>query len=109
MTVLAGIFLILHGLVHIAVWLAPPPPDAPFSARHSWLLDDPWPVIRFLAILSCALLVAAGVLVVLGLGLGVAMAVTGAAVSLTLVALTFNRWLLGAIAIDVVIIAVALG
>jgi hypothetical protein len=35
-------FLIAHGLVHLAIWLMPKPPDqkAPFDPGHSWLLGD---------------------------------------------------------------------
>ena len=108
MTVVAGVFLILHGLVHIAVWLSPRSPDMPFDARRSWLLGQSWPLVRTLAVVSCALLVASGLLVLLGAGTGASVAVAGAAVSLLLVVLTFNRWLLGAVAIDLAIIAVAL-
>jgi len=35
MSVLVGLFLIAHGLIHLAVWLAPAPPDATFDARRS--------------------------------------------------------------------------
>ena len=109
MTVLAGVFLILHGVVHIAVWLSPPPADAPFDARQSWLITDSWPIVRALAIISCALFVAAGLLLFFGAATGAAVAFAGAVVSLLLVVMTFNRWLLGAVAIDLAIIAVALG
>ena len=43
-----------------------------------------------------------------GAGTGSALAVPGAAVSLTLVLLSFHRWLLGAVAIDVAIAVVAI-
>jgi hypothetical protein len=39
MSVLGGLFLIAHGLVHLAVWL-PEPKDAPFDPGHSWLLGE---------------------------------------------------------------------
>jgi hypothetical protein len=106
--VLAGIFLIAHGLVHIVVWVAPPPPDAPFDSRHSWLLGEAAPLAKALAVISCVLFVPAGVLVLAGAGLGGALAVAGAAVSLTLVLLTFHPWFLIAIAINIAIAVVAL-
>ncbi|MBD0283603.1 MAG: hypothetical protein ICV69_15635 [Thermoleophilaceae bacterium] len=40
MSVLAGLFLIAHGLVHLAVWFPEPKDDAPFDARNLWLLGE---------------------------------------------------------------------
>lgn len=108
MSALAGLFLIAHGLVHIAVWLATPAPDAPFDPHRSWLLGDCAAQSRALAILACLLLVAAGALVLLGAGLGPPVAVAGAASSLVLVLLTFHPWFIAAVAINVAIIVVAL-
>jgi uncharacterized membrane protein YphA (DoxX/SURF4 family) len=105
-SVLAGLFLIAHGLVHLAVWVAPAPPDAPFDSRRSWLLGAIGPLATVLAILACVLLAVAGVLVLAGAGADLAIA--GAAVSLVLVLLTFHRWLSFGVVIDVAIIAIAL-
>ena len=60
MSVLAGLFLVAHGLVHLAVWPAPPKEDAPFDPGHSWLLGDARRPARRFAITACTLLVAAG-------------------------------------------------
>lgn len=109
MSVLAGLFLIAHGLVHLAVWIAPPPPDAPFDSHHSWLLGDAGGPSRMLAAAACALFVVAGIVVLAGAGLGAALAVAGAAVSLALVLLTFNRWFVFAIAINAAVVVVAVG
>ena len=57
---------------------------------------------------TCALLVAAGVLVMADADLGAAVAIAGAGVSLGLVTIAFHPWLLGAIGIDVAIVVVAL-
>lgn len=108
MRVLAGLFLIAHGLVHVAVWVAPAPPDAPFDSRHSWLVGDAGRFAPTLAAAACALLVLAGILVLAGAGPAAVAAVAGAATSLALVSLTFNRWLVLAVAFDVAIIAIAL-
>jgi hypothetical protein len=108
MSLLAGLFLVAHGLVHVAVWLAPQPPDAPFDSHHSWLLGDAAPQSRVLAAVACALLVLAGVLVLAGAGAGGGVAVAGAAVSLVLVFLTFHPWFAAAVAINIAIIIVAL-
>ena len=109
MTVLAGLFLIAHGLVHLAVWLAPPPPDAPFDSRHSWLLGDAVGPSRALSVLACVLFVLAGILLLAGTELAAAIAVAAAVISLALVALTFNRWFVFAVGINAAIVAIALG
>jgi hypothetical protein len=108
MEALAGGFLIAHGLVHLAVWVSPPPPDAPFDSRHSWLLGDRPDLVRAAAVIACVLFVIAGPLVIGGAGLGASLAVAGAAISLALAVLTFNRWFVFAIAINVAIIVIAL-
>ena len=72
-------------------------------------LGDARSLTRALALAACLVLAAAGVAVLAGAGPGAALAVLGAGISLFLVALTFNPWLLGAVAIDVAIAAVALG
>lgn len=108
MSILAGLFLVAHGLVHLAVWVAPPPPDAPFDSRYSWLLGDAGSLSPALATAACALFVLAGVLVIAAADLGATLALAGAGVSLALVVLTFNRWFVFAIAINGAIIAIAL-
>jgi hypothetical protein len=108
MAVVAGVFLVLHGLVHVAVWLAPPNPDAPFDPRRTWALREGWPLIRTLAVAATSILVIAGALVLADASAAPATAIAGAVLSLILVVLTFNRWLLGAVAIDVAIVWIAL-
>jgi hypothetical protein len=108
MTAAAGLFLIAHGLVHLGVWLPAPREDAPFDPGHSWLLGDARSQARALAWTAFLVLAAGGGLVLAGAGLGATLAVTGAAISLALVVLTFHPWLLGAAAIDVAIALVAL-
>lgn len=34
-----GLFFVAHGLIHLATWLVPLRPGAPFDAGHSWLLS----------------------------------------------------------------------
>jgi hypothetical protein len=108
MTAAAGLFLIAHGLVHLGVWLPSPREDAPFDPGHSWLVGDARSEARALAWTAFVVLAAGGVLVLAGAGLGAVLAVTGAAISLALVVLTFHPWLLGAAAIDAAIAIVAL-
>lgn len=108
MSVLAGLVLITHGLVHLAVWLPNPKDEAPFDPYHSWLLGDAGRYARGLAIAACVLLAAGGLLVLMGTAAGAALAAAGAAISLSLVVLTFHPWLFGAVAIDLAVAAVAL-
>ena len=108
MSVLGGLFLVAHGLVHLAVWLPAPKEEAPFDPSHSWLLGDAHGAVRALPLAAGLLFALAGVLVLGGAGLGAALAVAGAVVSLALVLLTFHHWLLGAVAIDIGIILVVL-
>ena len=109
MSTLVGLFLIAHGLVHIAVWVAPQPPDAPFDSHRSWLFGHFGAASRALAIVACALLVVAGALVLSGAELGPPLAIAGAGVSLALTVATFHLWFIAAVAINVAIIVVALG
>jgi hypothetical protein len=107
-SVLGGLFLVAHGLVHLAIWLPAPKEDAPFDPGHSWLLGDVRRRARALAVAAGTLLALAGILMLAGAGAGGGLAVLGAAVSVALIGLTFHPWLLGAVAIDVVIAVVAL-
>jgi hypothetical protein len=107
-TTLAGVFLVAHGLVHLAVWVAPAPPDAPFDSRHSWLLGDVEALSRAAAVVACAVLVLAGILVLVGADPGAALAAIGAGLSLLLVLVTFHAWFIAAVAINIGIIVIAL-
>ena len=107
MTALAGLFLIAHGLVHLAVWVAPAPPDAPFDSRHSWIFGEVEALSRAAAVIACGILVIAGILVLAGAGAGAALAAIGAALSLLLVVITFHPWFTVAVGINVAIIVIA--
>ena len=109
MNVLAGLFLIAHGLVHVAIWVPEPQEGAPFNPRHSWLLGEAGGLTRTLALAACGLLVLAGVFLLNGASdLDAGLAVAGALVSLALVLLTFHPWLLGAVAINIAIVVAVL-
>jgi hypothetical protein len=107
-SILAGLFLVAHGLVHLAIWLPALKEDAPFDPGRSWMLGEQRALTRALAIAACVVLAIGGVLVLVGAGVGAAVATVGAVISLALVLLTFHPWLLGAVAIDVAIFVVAL-
>ena len=109
MNVLAGLFLVAHGLVHLAIWVPEPREGAPFDPRHSRLPGRAVALARPLAAVACSLFVLAGVFLLNGGdGLDAGLAIAGASVSLALILLTFHPWLLGAAAIDVAIVIVAL-
>ena len=105
---IAGLFLIAHGLVHLAIWLPKPDQKAPFDVGHS-------PFAGNVRRPASALAIAAAVILVLG-GLGligdapwwIPVTVTGAVVSAALLLLTFNRWWLIGLGINAAIIVLAL-
>lgn len=85
-------FLIAHGGVHLAIWLSPMNPDAPFNANRSWLVHDQRGLAVTLAVIAAVLLVVGGV------GLWMAgqwwrmIAVAGLSVSFLLMVLFFHPW-----------------
>lgn len=85
-------FLIAHGGVHLAMWLSPTKPDAPFTATHSWLVGDQRGLAVVLAVLAATLLVVSGI------GLWTAgswwrfVAVAGLAISFLVMIVFFHPW-----------------
>jgi hypothetical protein len=108
MRVLAGIFLIAHGLVHLVVWLPRPDDDAPFDPNRSWLFGEARPITRLLASAAALTFAVAGALVLGDAASAAAAALAGAAISTLLTILVFNPWLIGALAINAAIAWVAL-
>jgi hypothetical protein len=114
MRVLAGLFLVAHGLVHLAVWLPPFDPEkSPFDPRHSWLFargdadERGRSVAVGLAWVCAAMFVVAGIGVLADLAWGGGLAIAGAAVSLLLTVGWFHRWLAFNVVINVAIIVIA--
>ena len=89
-------FLIAHGLVHLAIWLMPKPPDqkAPFDPDHSWLFGDQKAVAVVLAVAAAALLVAGGFGLWAHADWWRALAAVGLATSFGLMVVYFNPWYL---------------
>ena len=90
-------FLAAHGFVHIAVWATPKPADGkepPFDAAHSWLLGDARSLAISLAIVSAALFVVAALGVFGHADWWRSVAVVAGGVSIGLITLFFNPWLL---------------
>jgi hypothetical protein len=118
-TLLVAAFLVAHGLVHLAVWLPHPAPQegkpAPFAPDHSALLTvaavpavGARRVSQILAVTAAAALVLAGVAVAFGVGEAVPLAVAGAFAGLLLKAIFFNPWLTLGVALDLLVLAMAL-
>lgn len=104
-------FLIMHGLVHLAVWLAPAKIDAPFQADHSWLIGSgatPHRVSVALAVSAATVFVAAGIALLLGAAVWVPLAVTASAIGLAVALLYFNPWLLFDIGLNAALLYVLL-
>jgi len=90
-------FLAAHGFVHIAVWATPKPADGkepPFDAAHSWLLGDARSLAISLAVVSAALFVVAALGVFGHADWWRSVAVVAGGVSIGLITLFFNPWLL---------------
>ena len=99
-------FLIAHGFIHLAIWVVPRPKDTrtPFDPTHSWLLGDSRGLTVALATTAAVLFVTAGLGLAAEASWARPLAVATSGISLALMLLTFNPWLLAGIGIDVVMI-----
>lgn len=118
-TALLVVFLVAHGLVHLAVWWPPEPEPAekppPFHPDHSALLTHtraPATTTRQLSKVLAGVTAAAYVVAALGVATGAAWAapaaVTAAAVGLVLKALYFHPWLSLGVVLDLLVLTSAL-
>jgi uncharacterized membrane protein YphA (DoxX/SURF4 family) len=103
--VLLGLFFIVHGLVHVAIW-APKydPAKVSFDASHSWLLGDRRPLARVLAFAAAAILVVAGIALLTQGGWWRPTAVVGLYVSTALLLVYFTPWYLFILAVNLALI-----
>lgn len=108
---LVGLFFIAHGLVHLAVWLAPDKGEEPFNPSHSWLMSmlgaentTPRTIAIALAVIAAVGFVAAGFGWLGAQEWAKSIAVWSALVSLVLVVLYFKLWFSFAVLIDLAII-----
>lgn len=105
---LAGLFLVVHGLLHLAIWLPRSAPgEVPFDTMHSWLFGDMRVGAAVLGALACVGFVVAGVAFLAGASWWTTAAINASAVSLLLMALTFTPWWLLGIVINIVIVVLA--
>ena len=90
---LFGLFLVAHGLIHVAIWLTPASSDAPFDVRHSPLLGDLGALATAWGLLAGAGFVLSGIAYLLDAAWWPAALVVASGVSLVLLLATFNtRW-----------------
>ncbi|HKZ19298.1 MAG TPA: hypothetical protein VJQ57_04245 [Acidimicrobiia bacterium] len=87
-------FLIAHGGVHLAMWLSPVKPDAPFDAGRSWLVGEQRGLAVTLALAAAVLLVVGGVGLWLTGSWWRLIAVAALAFSFLLMILFFHPWLI---------------
>ena len=115
--VIAGLFLVAHGLIHL-MYVTPPPKDDP---KYPFVPEERWfpravglepgaakGVARTLATTCVVLFVIAGIALLANTSLWKPAAVTGSVVSLVLMLLFFHPWLVFGIAIDAAIVATVL-
>jgi len=99
------VFLIAHGLVHVAIW-APKydPKKVPFDASHSSLIGDQRPLAQVLAFAAAALLVLAGIALWSQGGWWRTTAVLGLSMSTVLLLLYFTPWYLFILPVNIALI-----
>jgi hypothetical protein len=117
-TLLLVVFLVAHGLVHLAVWLPKPEPvqekPPPFDPGRSALLtkahvrpDAERRLASRLAVTTAATYVLGALLLPLSAQVAVPVLVVAALVGLVLKATYFNPWLVVGVALDVVVLTSA--
>jgi len=105
---LGGLFLLAHGLLHVAVWVPRPPANVPFDSSRSPMFGNVRGAAISLSLLAAMLFVVAGVAVLVHAAWWALVAIAAAAISALLILLTFSPWLLAGLAIDIIIFVLAL-
>ena len=104
---IAGLLLVAHGLIHLAIWLPKADPKAPFDAGHSPFAGNVRRTAAALAVAAAVVLTAGGVGLIAGAPWWLPATITGATLSAALLLLTFNKWWLIALGINAAIIVLA--
>ena len=104
---LAGLFLIAHGLVHLAIWLPRPDAKAPFDVGRSPFAGNVRRPAVALAVAAAVVLGVGGLGVLVDAPWWIPVTVAGAGISAALL-LTFNLWWLIGLGINAAIIVLAL-
>lgn len=105
---LFGLFLVAHGLIHVAIWLTPANSDAPFDVRHSPLFGDLGGIATAGGLLAGAAFVASGIACLLDATWWPVALAGAAGISIVVLLATFTTWWLLALAINIVLGVVAL-
>ena len=104
-TIVIGLFLIAHGLVHVAMYAPRAASDAPFDPARSWLFRRRLrPLALTLATIAAVILVVAGIGLLAHQEWWQAATVVGASASLVVLVLFFHPWLSFGVAINVAMI-----
>lgn len=101
-----GVFLILHGVIHAAIWV-PPRPEEPlpgFGSQASRMFADVRPAVVSLALIAAGGFAFSGVAYLIHQPWWAAMSVVAAVASLALTVATFTPWWSAAIVIDLAIV-----
>lgn len=98
--VAVSVLFVVHGFVHLRVWWWGMPQAGGFDARHSWLIGDARAISIGLAVTAGLTLMAAGAGYFLDQDWWAYAALTGGTVSILLMVLVFNPWLLLGIALS---------
>jgi hypothetical protein len=104
---LAGLFLIAHGVLHMAIWLPSPTENFPFNAHRSPMFGDVRVAATALAVAAGLAFVVSGGGYLMGQDWWPALALGASAASIVLMLLTFTPWWLVALAIDATIAVLA--
>jgi hypothetical protein len=99
MKLLFNIFVIAHGLVHLAIWLAPTPNNPIFDARYSWLFNRLGLTRDFmgkfaagLALITALAFILGAIFLFFNLGFSKILLILGALLSLVLLTLYLSPW-----------------
>lgn len=104
----AGVFLIVHGLITGAIWIPPQRGgELPgLGSRASWLFANSRPMMILLGATAAGTLGLAGIGVLAQQDWWAAVAAVGAVLSLALIVATFTPWWSAAVLINLVVLSV---
>ena len=105
-------FLIVHGLIHVAMWVFVTKPtagkEAPFDSSYSWLLGSQKTLAASVALVTAAILVAAGFGLWAHADWWRMAAVIGLTASFVLMVVYFNRWFIPIEVVNAALVAAIL-
>lgn len=101
-------FLLVHGLIHLGIWMMPKPADpqkSPFDPWRSWVAGDRRVLAQVLAAVAAVLFLGAGAGLIGHADWWRTLTVAASAISLLLMALYFHPWLSLGVGINAGLIA----